>query len=158
MRWNEAQLAAHLERTGVLGHANKADTSRPPFAMPDEAPVFLDLPVPPSVNKTRRYDMASTKIVRDWKDRAEPLVLAAKTSAINPLRLSKIKRFEVAIVVSEDHTSMDLDNGIKTLIDYLKIIGVIRDDAQRNMRGLTVTWGTSADAPEGCRVFVRPCA
>lgn len=155
MRWTEDQLAAHLKRTGVPGRPIKVDTSSPPFAL--EEPIFLDLPVPPSVNKTRRYDMSSTKIVRDWKDRAEPLVLAAKTSAINPLRLSKISRFEVAIVVSEDHTEMDLDNGIKTLIDYLKIIGVIRDDAKKNMRGLTVIWGSAAEAPEGCRVFVRPC-
>ena len=156
MRWTEKQLADHLERTGVPGAPNGADTSRPPFASPEA--VMLDLPVPPSVNKTRRYDMASTRIVRDWKERAEPLVLAAKTSAINPLRLSKISRFEIAIVLSEDHTEMDLDNGIKTLIDYLKTLGVIRDDAKKNMRGLTVVWGERADAPEGCRVFVRPCA
>lgn len=120
--------------------------------------IVLDLPVPPSVNKTRRYDMAATKIVRAWKDAAEPLVLVAKTSKANPLRLSKIERFEIAIVISEDHTEMDLDNGIKTLVDYLKTIGVIRDDAKKNMRGLTVTWGDSSEAPEGCRVYVRPLA
>lgn len=156
MGWSERQLAKLLERTGVPGQPNTADVSCPPFALGDD--VMLDLPVPPSVNKTRRYDMASTKLVCAWKDRAEPMVLAAKTSAINPLRLSRIKRFEVAIIVSEDHTEMDLDNGIKTLIDYLKTIGVIRDDAKKNMRGLTVIWGSSTDAPEGCRVFVRPCA
>lgn len=154
MGWTEAQLTKHLARTGVPGAANRADVSNPPFAaQPD---VVLDLPVPPSVNQTRRYDMAHSKMVRAWKDKAEPLVLAAKTSANNPLRLSKIERFEVAIVVSEDDTNMDLDNGIKTLVDYLKTIGVIKDDAKRNMRGLTVIWGTREDAPEGCRVYVRP--
>lgn len=145
-----------MERSGVPGKPNRVDVSSPPFMAPEQ-PVMLDLPVPPSVNKTRRYDMAATKIVQSWKQRADPLVLAAKTSALNPLRLSKIQRFEIAIVVSEDHTKMDLDNGIKTLVDYLKTIGVIRDDAKKNMRGLTVTWGAAADAPEGCRVFVRPC-
>lgn len=157
MRWTEGQLYRHLKRNGVPGQKNCADVSDPPFIAPEQ-PVMLDLPVPPSVNKTRRYDMASTHLVQSWKRRADPLVLAAKTSALNPLRLSKIQRFEIAIVLSEDHTEMDLDNGIKTLVDYLKTIGVIRDDAKKNMRGLTVTWGGTADAPEGCRVFVRPCA
>lgn len=158
MRWTEQQLAKHLAASGFPGAPTVVCTSTPPFALPPETAVMLDLPVPPSVNKTRRYDMASTRLVLAWKDRAEPLILAAKTSALNPLRLAKIKRFEIAIIVSEDHTEMDLDNGIKTLIDYLKTLGVIRDDAKKNMRGLTVIWGNSADAPEGCRVFVRPCA
>jgi Holliday junction resolvase RusA-like endonuclease len=158
MRWTEQQLATHLARSGAPAPMPVVDTSCPPFALPPEAAVMLDLPVPPSVNKTRRYDFTHSKLVRAWKDQAEPLVLAAKTSTINPLRLSKIERFEIAIIVSEDDTDMDLDNGIKCLVDYLKTIGVIRDDAKKNMRGLTVIWGDSADAPEGCRVFVRPCA
>lgn len=157
MRLSEDQLAAMLKRRGVPGAANTADVSAPPFAMPADQ-VMLDLPVPPSVNKTRRYDMAATKLVQRWKDLAQPLVLAAKTSAANPLKMSRIDRFELAIVVSEDHTNMDLDNGIKTLIDYLKTIGVIKNDAPKNLRGFSVIWGSRADAPEGCRVFVRPCA
>jgi hypothetical protein len=32
MRWNEEQLAAHLERTGTRGAPNRADTSSPPFS------------------------------------------------------------------------------------------------------------------------------
>lgn len=127
-----------------------------PFHCPPD--VVLDLPVPPSVNKTRRYDTVCTRLVRDWKDRAMPMVLAAKTSKDNPLRLSKIKRFEIAIVISEDHTNMDLDNGIKTLIDYLKAIEIIKDDSPKNLRGLTVIWGSREDAPEGCRVYVKPIA
>lgn len=156
MRWSEDQLADHLKRRGVPGRKiNRADTSNPPFAPSD---IVLDLPVPPSVNKTRRYDMAHTKIVTEWKKKAEPLVLSAKTSSANPLKLSRIERFEIAVIISEDHTEMDLDNGIKSLVDYLKTIGVIKDDAKRNMRALSVIWGSSEDAPEGCRVFVRPCA
>lgn len=155
MRWNEDQLAQYMARNGAPAAKRAPPPAPPPIIV--EEPIFLDLPVPPSVNKTRRYDMAHSKLVRNWKDKAEPLVLAAKTSAINPLRLSRISRFEIAVIVSEDDTQMDLDNGLKTLIDYLKIIGVIRDDSKKHMRGLTVTWGSRSDAPEGCRVFVRPC-
>lgn len=34
MRWDEKDLAAYLERCGVAGAPNKADTSAPPFALP----------------------------------------------------------------------------------------------------------------------------
>lgn len=157
MNWTEKQLADYQRARGVpSGRPNKVDVSAPPFALPAE-PITLDLPVPPSVNKTRRYDFTHSKLVNAWKGQAEVHVLAAKTSALNPLRLSKMMRFEIAIVLDEKRTKMDLDNGIKCLVDYLKGIGAIKDDAQKNMRGLTVIWGTAEDAPEGCRVFVRPC-
>jgi hypothetical protein len=34
MRWSEQQLADYLERTGVPGSPNSADTSNPPFVPP----------------------------------------------------------------------------------------------------------------------------
>jgi Holliday junction resolvase RusA-like endonuclease len=57
-------------------------------------------------------------------------------------------------VLSEHHTKIDLDNGLKALIDYLRRIELIEDDSHKHMRRLVVEWGI---APMGCRVTVRPC-
>lgn len=126
-----------------------------PFHCPPD--IVLDLPAPPSVNKTRRVDWAGKSKLLLWKKSADVLVHVAKARKPS-LPLNKMPRFELAIVMSETHTNIDLDNGLKNIIDYLRRIGLIENDAKENMRALTVTWGSSEDAPHGCRVFVRPCA
>jgi len=115
--------------------------------------IILDLPPPPSVNRTRRMDFSSMRIVNAWKNVANAYVLAAKGRADRPLRLTKTPRFELLITMSEQHTKIDLDNGLKALIDYLRKIELIEDDSPEHMRRLTVEWG---NAPHGCRVTVRP--
>lgn len=153
MRWSEQQLADYLERTGVAGQPNTADTSAPPFAVHSD--IILDLPAPPSVNKTRKIDWSASRAVKAWQNVANAYVLAAKGRAISPLLLTKVPRFHLLIVVSEHHTKIDLDNGLKALIDYLRRIELIEDDSWKHMRKLTVEWGL---APHGVRVTVRPCA
>jgi Holliday junction resolvase RusA-like endonuclease len=117
--------------------------------------VVLDLPVPPSVNKTRKIDRVGHRLFMRWVQSCTPFVLAAKCRSENPLKLEKIKRFHIAVVLSEQHTTIDLDNSVKSLIDYLRHIEIIENDAQKNMRKLTVEWGL---APHGCRVTVKACA
>jgi Holliday junction resolvase RusA-like endonuclease len=152
VNWTEQQLADYLERTGVPGQPNRASTSAPPFAVCSD--IILDLPAPPSVNRTRKIDWSARDVVRAWSNVANAYVLAAKGRAISPLQLTKISRFELLIVLSAHHTKIDLDNSLKSLIDYLRHIGVIEDDGPKHMRKLTVEWGL---APHGCRVTVRPC-
>lgn len=129
----------------------------PPFAIPppDDDPMIggmvIDLPAPPSVNRTRKLDFSSLRIVNAWKNVANAYVIAAKQRTKNPLRLTKISRFELHIVMS-DKSRVDLDNGLKALIDYLRKIEVIEDDSPKHMRKLTVEFG---HAPFGCRVTVR---
>ncbi len=165
MNWTEKQLADYLERTGTPAPRVIVDTSCPPFSLepgsvpagfvpPVTSDIILDLPAPPSVNKTRRIDYAATRAVKAWHNVANAYVLAAKGRAISPLQLVKIPRFHLLIVVSEHHTKIDLDNGLKALIDYLRRIELIEDDSWKHMRKLTVEWGL---APHGCRVIVRPC-
>lgn len=125
----------------------------PPFAVP--ADIILDLPAPPSVNRTRRLDYSSLRTVNAWKNVANAYVLAAKGRSVRPLRLVKISRFELHIVMSEHHSKIDLDNGLKAVIDYLRKIELIEDDSPKHMRRLVVEFGI---APMGCRVTVRPCA
>lgn len=124
----------------------------PPFAVPPV--IVLDLPAPPSVNKVRRVNWAAVRCVKAWHNVANSYVLAAKGRTISPLRLTKVPRFELHIVMSEDHTKIDLDNGLKALIDYLRRIELIEDDSPKHMRRLVVEWGK---APFGCRVTVKPC-
>lgn len=123
----------------------------PPFAPP--ADITLDLPLPPSVNRTRKLDFSSLRISNAWKNVANAYVLAAKGRKISPLKLSMISRFELHIVMSENSRT-DLDNGLKILIDYLRKIELIEDDSPKHMRRLVVSFG---HAPHGCRVTVRPC-
>jgi Holliday junction resolvase RusA-like endonuclease len=124
----------------------------PPFAAP--ADITLDLPAPPSVNRTRRLDFSSLRIVNAWKNVADAYVLTAKTRKNSPLRLTKVSRFELHVVMSE-RSRVDLDNGLKALIDYLRKIELIEDDSPKHMRRLVVEFG---HAPMGCRVTVRACA
>lgn len=124
----------------------------PPFAPP--ADIVIDLPAPPSVNRTRRIDWKGKRQLSTFCNVADAYVLAAKGRSISPLRLTKVPRFELLITMSEHHTKIDLDNGLKALIDYLRRIGLIEDDSPKHMRRLVVQWGT---APHGCRVTVRPC-
>jgi Holliday junction resolvase RusA-like endonuclease len=124
-----------------------------PFHAPPD--IILDLPPPPSVNRTRKVDWAQRRGVTAWHNVANAYVLAAKARPVRPLKLAKVSRFELLIVISEHHTRIDLDNGLKSLIDYLRKIELIEDDSPKHMRRLTVEFGW---APTGCRVTVRPCA
>jgi Holliday junction resolvase RusA-like endonuclease len=116
--------------------------------------IVLDLPAPPSVNKLRKIDWWQHKRAEKWKRAADGHVLVAKVRSDSPIKLNRVPRFELRIILSEHHTKQDLDNSLKCLIDYLRHIELIADDAQRNMRKVSVEWGI---APEGCRVFVKPC-
>lgn len=125
----------------------------PPFA--PAADIVLDLPAPPSVNRTRKIDWKGKRQLTAWGNVADAYVLAAKGRSRSPLVLKKIPRFELLITISEHHTKIDLDNGLKALIDYLRRIELIEDDGPKHMRRLVVQWGS---AIHGCRVTVRPCA
>jgi hypothetical protein len=107
----------------------------------------LDLPFPVSVNKTRRIDWSTRHRTASWLRAADSLVLMQK-----PL-LKAPAAFELQLLISEKHDAIDLDNGIKILIDYLVRIEVIKGDQRKYLRRLVVEWG---EAPEGCRVTVIP--
>ena len=108
---------------------------------------MLDLPLPPSINRTRRVDWRNHRVIREWTAHADALVLSGPK-----VTGRMIPRFELFVVVSEKCRN-DLDNSLKTLIDYLRRIEVIIDDGPKHMRRITIEWGS---APEGCRVTVRP--
>jgi hypothetical protein len=119
----------------------------PPFAYPPD--VTIDLPSPLSVNRVRRVDRAAMRLHERWLVAADALVLSQRLRNI----ARQIHCFELHIVFAEK--KIDLDNGIKQIVDYLRRIELIENDAPANLRKLTVEWG---DAPEGVRVTVRPLA
>lgn len=124
----------------------------PPFATPPD--VVLDLPAPISANVARKINWAAHKRLTDWKRGADAYVFAAKCRKVMPLKLVRIPRFELTVVLDEAFNDLDLDNSLKSLIDYLVYINLIENDAKKNMRALHVFWGV---APTGCRVTVRAC-
>lgn len=107
----------------------------------------LDLPAPPSVNATRRVNWAFAKKHKRWLSDADVMALGQRPKA-------KIEGpFSAHIILSESHTSIDLDNGIKCLIDYAVRCELVKDDGKKYLRKLTVEWGY---APEGARLILRP--
>ena len=112
--------------------------------------ITLDLPAPPSVNRMRRIDLAAHRLALAWARTADNIVMAQRTR----MAAKSIKGpFELHVVIDATRTRMDLDNGLKALIDYLRRIEVIEDDGQKYMRRLVVELG---EAPEGCRITLLP--
>lgn len=111
--------------------------------------IILDLPAPISVNRTRRIDWAAKPRIGRWIKAADALVMSQGRL---PPRISG--RFSVTLTMPED-SALDLDNSPKQTIDYLRRLELIDNDDPRHMREVLLNFG---EAPEGCRVTVRPCA
>src|SRR5262249_31667769 len=145
-------------RAGAVVMHDCTSTIDRPFALPPRELIttVLDLPAPPSVNRTRKIDWKMAPKFKGWTQAADNLVLAAKSRSVNPLGLRKVPgRFELRIVLSEAHTGLDLDNGIKWTIDYLRRIDLIVDDSPKYLRRLVVEWGA---APQGARITITELA
>jgi len=113
--------------------------------------IVLDLPPPISVNLTRRFDFRTSAKVAAWYEMADRFILAAK--ARGDVVFHRIPKYELHIVLSEDHVRVDADNGLKLIIDYLHRREITADDGKKQLRKLTVEWG---HAPAGVRLTVRP--
>jgi len=135
-----------------MTHAFPPNVAEVPFALP--ADVVLDIPVPPSVNRTRRVDPAAAREVEAWKKSADMLLMASGQFRA-ATRAGLPERFELTIILSEEKCGLDPDNPIKSAIDYLRRLELIKNDDKRYMRRLTVEWG---EAPAGCRLVLRGAA
>jgi hypothetical protein len=109
--------------------------------------IVLDLPVPPSVNRSRRLDRAELKKSLAWQSAADSYALSQKVC-----RRKIAGRYEAIIVLDPEHAAGDLDNRIKALLDYAVRINLVADDSKKYLQRLTVEWGT---APFGCRLTLR---
>jgi crossover junction endodeoxyribonuclease RusA len=146
LRWNEQQLAKHLEKTGVAGQPNCADVSDPPFALP---PITLDLPPPISVNRIWRKTKSGvikSKDYEHWIKRADSMLIElGQLKGVKPIPGKFIAHITVR------RMKLDLDNSAKVVLDFLQSRMFITNDSL--CEELTLRWG---DAPTGCRITVRP--
>lgn len=120
-----------------------------PFHCP--ADIVLDLPIPVSVNRSRRIDWNGHQKVKDWVRIADQFLMVAK--AAKQVRFDRLPRYELHITLSEDHCKIDADNGLKLVIDYLRHRDITADDGPQQMRRLVVEWGF---ASAGIRVVIKP--
>lgn len=113
--------------------------------------ISIDLPLPPSVNQSRKIDWAGQAKVRAWRETAGIMLMAAKPR----MATRKIPgQFEATIVLSEK-CRLDPDNAVKSLIDFARRFDLITDDSPKYFRRLVVEFG---NAPEGCKLILREAA
>lgn len=117
--------------------------------MTDCPAIVIDIPVPPSVNKMRRWNKAAQPIIDAWVKHAHGVVTASRTYK---RELAIDGPYELRIVLNEAMCRSDPDNVVKAGIDYLRRIELIRDDSPRYARRITIEWG---EAPEGCRLILN---
>lgn len=119
-----------------------------PFGLPPD--IELDLPAPLSVNRTRRVDYGALKDIAQWRAEAEGYFLLIKQQLAGRKILG---RYE-AIVILNEKNRLDIDNGVKGLLDFARHVEVVEDDSPKYLRKLTVKFGV---APHGARLILRPC-
>jgi hypothetical protein len=124
-------------------------TGVPPLKEKHKLAIVLDLPAPLSVNRTRRIDYRSMPALKAWRGKADALFLMQKRKLPSGETING--PFE-AIIVINPMSRLDLDNGIKLLIDTAKDYGLIPDDSPKYLRKLTVEFG---EAPEGARLTLN---
>ena len=108
--------------------------------------IDIDLPLPPSVNLTRRVNWAGVKKTQAWREACRKLVMyhGMPQPCNGPC--------EITIVINEKKCRADPDNYVKSILDYLVAIELIPDDRKKFVRRFVVEFGK---APEGCRVTIR---
>lgn len=61
--------------------------------------------------------------------------------------------YELTIILDRKLCKSDPDNIVKVWVDYLRRLGLIEDDSPKFAERTLIIWG---EAPEGCRVILRP--
>ena len=110
--------------------------------------LILDLPLPPSVNRTSGLRLGNEhRLVKAWRKAADAHLMYTRQS-----RYLRAIDGEVAIEIWWHSPRIgDIDNRLKHLLDYLQRLRVVEDDSR--CRELHVRYG---GAHVGCRVRVRP--
>lgn len=113
--------------------------------------VRISLPMPPSVNhafvNVSGKGRVRSDAYRKWADHAGWLIKAQRVKPFNvPVRV----RIEIK---PENNRAFDLDNRTKAVLDLLVTHGVLHDDSNKWVRGVTIEQ-VEAGAP--CTVEVQP--
>jgi Holliday junction resolvase RusA-like endonuclease len=98
--------------------------------------------------------MSSHQKTKNWLRSADNMMMFVPKAQRRPV----LGKFELHITMSEQHCRLDLDNGLKCLIDYLRRIELITNDSPKYLRRLVVEWCHPAVAPQGVRVTIMELA
>lgn len=125
----------------------------PPFGCPLD--VILDIPVPLSVNHTRRENKAARGDVEKWLTTADATLMASGQFRTARKQRKPDQPCEIRIILCPVKCKLDPDNPIKNAVDYLRRIEMLKNDTGKFVRRLVVEWGK---APEGCRIVISESA
>jgi len=116
----------------------------------DRAASVIQIPLPPpiSVNMLRKLDRSSLPLLQAWCDHADGLVYEAG----GVRQLGRIDGPYEAHITYDRRLALDIDNGIKTILDYAVRLGVVNDDGPKYLKRLIVEHG---EVPHGCRLELR---
>ena len=127
--------------------------------MTNAAPLIIDLPYPPSVNKIWRSASAlSQKRVYlapsylHWKKHADALLMSTRGWMVR--KIAGPFSIDIDLCPPPKQQRGDLDNRIKAVLDFLQRCTVISND--RHCQRLVAQWVEKSAAPQGCRVTLRP--
>lgn len=122
-----------------------------PFALPpNAAELQLDIPLPPSVNSTRRVSWPGHKKFAAWKKQAGLHLIT--NGQYKEARKTHINQYELTITLDEEQCKFDPDNIVKACCDFLTSLEIIKDDSPKYARRIIIKWGC---APSGCRMMLR---
>ena len=113
--------------------------------------ITLDLPIPPSVNRTRRVDWGGHKQVKEFYLRSDLFLSAHDREAPRKTRVIT-GPYQLTIAIPETLSGIDLDNHCKTLIDYLVAREFVAGDGKQHLRRLVVEWAFETVA---CRITIK---
>ena len=124
-----------------------------PFHIPEPIEVTVDLPFPPSINRTRRINWQKRWIATEWTKNADAHLMANK-GVWNKHTIHG--PCEAYIALNVEGGLGDLDNRIKHLLDYAQRIELLDND--NLIMKLTIEWVKPTAAPVGCWLILKELA
>lgn len=116
------------------------------------ADIVLDLPLPPSVNRTRRINWANYREYRQWQSDADKTLMLYKQNRQRPIS----GPFHMLVEISYDLLKSDPDNIVKCLLDYCVSRELVPDDRKAFLQGFSVSFAPNLN--NGCRIILRSAA
>lgn len=129
------------------------DMTDRPFGCPLD--IILDIPVPLSVNRTRRENKAAKKEIENWLVKADAQIMSSGQYRTARRQRKPEQPCEIKIILDPAKCRLDPDNPVKNAIDYLRRLELLTNDTGKFVRRIVVEWGT---APAGCRLVISESA